>query len=295
MFPKFITSLLIVNFLFIFQGNYCRSQDVMDLQNDSVDAPIPSKPLRIITRIPSDLWQLAKSPFKKNSIPALGIIAGSTALMYYYDDGILKGITGFSVRNNIDTNTSYKKLLKIGDQSFVKIPLNATSIGYTLGEGWTGLAIAGGLFISGKIGKSTRPLQTAGDLVEGFISTAIVTQAIKRITGRESPFVATAPRGRWRPFPSFKEYQNNTPSYDAFPSGHLTTMMLYTTILADNYPEKKWIRILGYSLITYSSLAMMNTEVHWASDYPLAIAIGYVQAKIITSRHKVKTKKPITL
>jgi hypothetical protein len=31
---------------------------------------------------------------------------------------------------------------------------------------------------------------------------------------------------------------------------------------------------------------MMNTEVHWAGDYPLALAIGYLSGKITTWRHK---------
>jgi hypothetical protein len=39
-----------------------------------------------------------------------------------------------------------------------------------------------------------------------------------------------------------------------------------------------------------SAWAMMNTEVHWAGDYPLAIAIGYISGKITTMRHK---RKPV--
>ena len=153
--------------------------------------------------------------------------------------------------------------------------------------------IGGGLWISGKINNNNRDKQTANDLVEGFISSGLVAQVIKRSTGRESPFVATIPGGKWQPFPSFREYQRNTPQYDAFPSGHLSTMMAYTTILADNYPEKKWIRPLGYFLISLTGYAMINTEVHWISDYPLALAIGYIQGKIITARHNKNKKNRI--
>ena len=101
----------------------------------------------------------------------------------------------------------------------------------------------------------------------------------------------TAPGGKWRPFPSLGEYQKNTPNYDAFPSGHLATMMTTVTVLADDYPEKKWIKPLGYTLIGLTGFAMMNTEVHWAGDYPLALAVGYLNGKIITGRHK-HPKKP---
>ncbi len=247
------------------------------------------KPFSFIMNVPDDLWKLTKSPFQKKSIPALALLAGSTALMIHYDQSITEAVKNFSVRNNIDTNTRYKIFFRAG--SFrMRIPTNLTSVLYVMGEGWVGLAIGGGIWVSGKINNNDRDKQTANDLVEGFISSGFMAQVIKRTTGRESPFAATAPGGKWRPFPSFREYQRNTPQYDAFPSGHLATMMAYTTILTDNYPEKKWIRPLGYFLISLTGIAMINTEVHWVSDYPLALAIGYIQGKIITARHN-KNKK----
>jgi len=268
---------------------------------DSVQPPIAissaqsykqPKPFSFITMVPDDLWKLTKSPFQKKSIPTLALLAGSTALMIHYDQSITDAVKNFSVRNNIDTNTRYKIFFRAG--SFrMRVPTNLTSVLYVMGEGWVGLAIGGGLWISGKINNNNRDKQTANDLVEGFISSGLMAQVIKRSTGRESPFVATIPGGKWQPFPSFREYHRNTPQYDAFPSGHLSTMMAYTTILADNYPGKKWIRPLGYILISLTGIAMINTEVHWISDYPLALAIGYIQGKIITGRHNKNNKSRI--
>ena len=51
------------------------------------------------------------------------------------------------------------------------------------------------------------------------------------------------------------------------------------------YPEKKWIKPVGYSLIGLTGFAMMNNKVHWAGDYPLAIALGYVAGCITVNRH----------
>ncbi len=39
-------------------------------------------------------------------------------------------------------------------------------------------------------------------------------------------------------------------------------------------------------MIGLIGLAMMNNGVHWLSDYPLALAIGYAYGKIATSRGK---------
>ena len=118
----------------------------------------------------------------------------------------------------------------------------------------------------------------------------VTTQILKRISGRESPFKATVPGGKWSPLPSFKNYQTRTSSYDAFPSGHLATMVATVTVLTNDYPEKRWIKPLGISLIGLTSWAMLNTEVHWISDYPLAIAIGYLSGKLTTLRHKRQHK-----
>ena len=114
------------------------------------------------------------------------------------------------------------------------------------------------------------------------------TQVLKRIAGRQSPSEATSNGGTWHPFPSFQNYQNHTPYYDAFPSGHLATLMSTVTILAENYPEKKWIRPIGYTITGLVAYSMINNNVHWISDYPLAIALGYLCAKqVVRNNRKV--------
>lgn len=148
------------------------------------------------------------------------------------------------------------------------------------------MILAGGLWVYGKFAHDRRAINTAADLTETFITMGLATQVLKRISGRESPFERTVNGGKWRPFPSFSAYQKNTPKYDAFPSGHLSTLVASITVLASNYPEKKWIIPVGSLIASGCAFAMMNTEVHWAGDYPLAIAIGYLSGKITTLRHK---------
>ncbi|HEX8658769.1 MAG TPA: hypothetical protein VF690_14595, partial [Hymenobacter sp.] len=58
------------------------------------------------------------------------------------------------------------------------------------------------------------------------------------------------------------------------------TAMATVTVIADNYPEYRFIRPLGYSLMGLLSYSMLNNGVHWASDYPIGIALGYAFAKI---------------
>ena len=244
--------------------------------------------------VPGNMYKIALSPFKKNNWIGISAVAISSLLLIATDEDLLHFVRRTSDKINLSPETNYKILFKVGDTKIIKIPKNINSALYQIGEGGSSLLCAGGLWVYGKINKDLRALNTANDLTETFVTMGVTTQVIKRLTGRESPFVATAAGGQWRPFPAISTYQKNTPSYDAFPSGHLATLMATVTVISSNYPEKKWIKPVGYTIMGLSAWAMMNTEVHWAGDYPLAIAIGYVAGKITTLRHK-KIKQPASI
>jgi len=244
-----------------------------------------------VTNVPGDLWQLAKDPFKKENLKGLLIVTAATAALLPFDQALQNSVKGACRHIRLSANTDYTILLKSGETKIFKVPRNLNSALYQMGEGGTSMLVAGGLFVYGKIKKDYRALQTASDITETFITMGIATQLLKRSFGRQSPFMATHPGGDWHPFPSFKDFQTNTSNFDAFPSGHLATMMATVTVLTDNYPEKKWIKPVGYGLIGLTGWAMMNTDVHWISDYPLALAIGYLSGKITYLRHKHEANK----
>lgn len=260
------------------------------LQPDTLQIDKPGK-WRFITHVPADLLQIAKSPIRKTNWKGTALVLASTALLLPLDQRITDGVKDASRQIHLHPETDYHVVLRVGDTKVIKLPRNINTALYQLGQGSTSMLISGGLFIYGKLNSDKRALQTAGDLAETFITMGITTQVLKRISGRQSPFMSTQSGGAWHPFPSFKEYQLNTSNYDAFPSGHLATMMATTTVLTTNYPEKKWIGILGYTLTGLTAWAMINTEVHWISDYPLALALGYVSGKITCLRHKKSTHK----
>lgn len=240
--------------------------------------------------LPDDMWQIAKSPFQQTNLKGLGAVVLSTALLLPFDQSLTNGVRNLSENIHLSNQTSYGIAFGVGPAKIIKYPRNINSAFYQLGEGGTSMFLAGGLWIYGKITKDYRAVQTAGDLTETFIIMGVTTQILKRISGRESPYVATQKGGAWNPFPSFKAYQQHTPHYDAFPSGHLATMMATVTVLAHNYPEKKWIKPIGYSLMGLTACAMMNNEVHWMSDYPLALALGYLSGEISSMRHTKKAR-----
>ena len=253
---------------------------------------IKPKPFSFVTNVPKGFVKIITAPFEKKNLKTTAVVAGVTALLIAVDQPVYDGVRKFSDNIGLSPGEDNKILwsIKTGDKETVllKAPGNLNTAFYMVGQGLPTLLIAGGLFIHGKIKHNYRSLQTASDLAESYITLGLTTQLTKWITGRENPIVASQSGGAWRPFPSVSEFQNNKLRYDAFPSGHLATLMATITILSRNYPEKKWIKPVGYVLTALCGYAMINNGVHWIGDYPMGLGIGYLSGKIITERHKKK-------
>jgi hypothetical protein len=233
-----------------------------------------------LVNAPLDIVDWLKDSFQgKNALTIAGIAAATGGLIMVDQDLIrMSKDVGHSL--NISGDSAMGRVSK---GSPIQYPKDLGTALYYLGDGMIPISITVGMFSYGMISSDIRSLQTSSQLAEGLVSVAIVVQTLKRTTGRESPEEATRSGGTWRFFPSFKQYGSNTPKYDAFPSGHLATGMMTITVLADNYPEYTLIRPVGYTLMGLLGFQMLNNGVHWASDYPLAIAIGYGLGKVAVS------------
>jgi hypothetical protein len=267
---------------------------IFELKNGDEVLFYRPRPFQFIKNVPNDFYQLGKATVSKKNLPVLGAIIGSTALLVALDQPIIDGAQQFGRFINLDPAKKSKTAISVNFGSFevdvLDLPQNLNSAIYFMGEGWPSILIAGGFYSYGLVANDYRALQTTSQMAEMFFTLAFTTQFIKRITGRESPWIAMGedgsqkPGGAWRPFPAPSKYQDNVPHYDAFPSGHLATAMATVTILAGNYPDNKYIKPVGYTLMGLLGYSMLNNGVHWISDYPLAIAIGYTCGKIALSR-----------
>ena len=250
------------------------------------------KPFQFAKNVPSDIYLLGKTAFSKKSLPKLGAILAGSALLLTIDQPVTDAAQQFGRFINLDPSRKSKTLIEFNIGGFhvnaMEIPDNANSAIYYMGEGWFSMMIAGGFYSYGLATNNYRALQTTSQITETIFALGLTTQFLKRITGRQSPFRAMDANGvaggDWHPFPAPGKYQKNVSNYDAFPSGHLATAMATVTILAGNFPDNKYIKPVGYSLMGLLAYSMLNNGVHWISDYPLAIAIGYTCGKIAVSR-----------
>lgn len=240
----------------------------------------------MLTNVPKDFIATSKDFVAKDHAYYLGGAIASTALLVPIDQQITDQSRALAERQGLSSNNKYGKFGPLQN-----IPQNIGAGFYLIGNGTTVIVMTAGFLTYGLLEKDYRAQATASGLIESLALSGVYVQTIKRITGRESPFIAIQngnSGGDWNPFPSFTAYAKNTPSYDAVPSGHLTTIMSAFTVIASNYPEYKWIKPVGYTLIGSMCLQMIQSEVHWASDYPIAILIGYFVGKnIAKNRFKV--------
>jgi membrane-associated phospholipid phosphatase len=150
--------------------------------------------------------------------------------------------------------------------------------------------IGGGFLMKGQISDNPYAYNTGMMIWHGMVVSTIYNQIIKRSTGRESPNVKTSERGSWNLFPSFNEYNSKTANYDAVPSGHVMTATLTFTIISERYPEyNKYTYPIAGVWVSALMFQMVNNGVHWASDYPLGIAMGYVFGKAATQMTKTSS------
>ena len=258
--------------------------------NDSVEYTYPKpKFFDLFRYIPSDLVGFGKFTIQKENLKWDALAIGSTLAIIPYDQKILEdsGELGHRI-GGWDELSHYKRILGLE-----VVPTSISSGVYYFGNGNTTLLLSGFFYAVGKIGKDDyRALNTSSELIEILLSVGVATQTIKRISGRQSPVAATQDGGAWHPFPSLSAYGSNTPNYDAMPSGHIATYMATLTVIATNYPELKWIKPVGYTIGTALAFNMVSGKVHWASDYPVAILIGYVIGKNAANRRITKTTKP---
>ena len=239
--------------------------------------------------VPHDLVHLGKYLVNKDNFGTVALTTYSTVAMIPFDEQLTNAAARLGKPINLDNEGTYLRI-----KGARILPSNIPAAIYFIGNGGTTLLISGGFYALGKINNDYRMLNTSSELVEVLMSVGIVTQTVKRITGRQSPVRAITdgnPSGNWTLFPNTLSYQQNTPNYDAMPSGHLATYIATLTVIATNYSEVKWIKPVGYSLGGLLAFQMVSSKVHWTSDYPLAVLFGYVVGKKIANRRINKIRK----
>ncbi len=229
-----------------------------ELKENIPEESLPDATLQwhtMFTKIPSDWALFATRTFQVESVPIIVGVVTVTGALYVIDRN--------SYSNTRKYETGSRRV-----RSFSDALIRA-------GDGKYQFGFVGSLALYGLIEDDSRALKTASQMTEAILATGIVVQVLKRLSGRESPIVATGNRGAVRPFPNLADYERHQPRYYSFPSGHIATTTAALTVLCENFPEAKWMRPVSYILIGAVGGSLVSKGWHWYSDLPLGIALGY--------------------
>ncbi len=209
----------------------------------------------MLSNVPGDWVRYTRVTFREDKIPSIVGMVLLTGAMMVVDDQT------WTMSNRYYQSSPVVR----GTSDFFEY----------LGDGRPQFGLAAGFAVYGFAAGDKRSVRTASQVVEAILACGSVVQLLKHVTGRESPFVSSREGGRWDVFPNQIEYHKHVPHFDAYPSGHIATALATVTVVAENYPEWTWVKPVGYSIVALIGISMANTGIHWYSDYPLGLSLGY--------------------
>ncbi len=219
----------------------------------------------MFTNLPTDWYNWSKQTFTTDNIPLITALGVMTAAMVVSDYELWQPAKKIYAKSKFVRDVS-DRFVDVGDGKFQ-----------------FGLAIGFGLY--GAIFSDKLALRTASQVTEVILACGTVVQILKHVTGRESPFTATTRTGNWTLFPNQIEYHKRVPHFDAFPSGHIATAMATMIVISENYPKQKWIKYIGYPAVALVGVGLTTTSIHWVSDFPLGLALGYSFGMLVAHRY----------
>lgn len=139
------------------------------------------------------------------------------------------------------------------------------------------------IYLAGRARKN-QSLQVAGCAsLQATLSQFFVVTFLKAFSGRRGPLDLHGEHHA--PFPKTTDatdfrfdFWNHTFSDGRFfwPSGHTAATIAFVSALAAYYPEKRWIRWVGYPFVALTAWAMVDGDFHWFSDIIAGAIIGHV-------------------
>lgn len=225
-------------------------------------------PVDFITNLPGDWVEWGEGSIRVSNVPVVAGLGIGTAGLVQIDE------EGYRVmRKEYERSRDFRR---------------SCDVAVFIGDGKFQLGVAALFGVFGFVADDHRAIRTASQMMEVIIACGGVVQLVKHLTGRQRPSDATSPTGHWSILPDPVEYHRHVPRYDAFPSGHMSTATAALTVIMENYPEASWLPWIGYPALGALGIGLVSSGMHWWSDFPLAIALGYSFGHLVGGRRSDK-------
>jgi membrane-associated phospholipid phosphatase len=201
--------------------------------------------------------------FEKEEYKDLAIVAGITGISFLADKPINKIFADNKNHNNFMDNV--------------------TTIGNNYGTTKVSLVIVGGTLLTGFVTDNDEIIRTGTMFIESAIFSAVITQSLKMLIGRERPGFTTNHLHFIGPNLSLDQFQS-------LPSGHATHAFAISTVAA-GVTDNTYLKILFYSPAVLTAFSRIYRNRHWFSDVMLGSFIGYYTGKKVLSLNGYSSKE----
>ena len=151
------------------------------------------------------------------------------------------------------------------------------------GAPYTLLGAAGVTYLIGRSTKNDRLQETGALSAEALIDSMLVVTAFKYATNRERPNQGSGEGEFW------PHGTRGYPSGTSFPSGHAAASWAFARVIAGEYP-KPAVKIVGYTLATFVSMARVTGRKHFPSDALVGSVFGYLIGDYVV-RHRASSSE----
>lgn len=125
---------------------------------------------------------------------------------------------------------------------------------------------------------------------QAYVTSFLMSSAIKFIGGRQRPFFTDSTRVEANPTfhgPLYKPPKDSRGrnTYSSFPSGHTTLAFAAATVYALEYKDKPWVGIVSYSAASLIGLSRITENKHWFTDVATGAVLGYLCGKLVVNNY----------
>ena len=150
--------------------------------------------------------------------------------------------------------------------------------------------IGGTLFAYGKLKKDDEAVGASFAVLQSSLIAFGYNTLLKAITGRPNP--------DWRHTEDMDDLSKTFRFgflrggvFWGWPSGHTSSTMAVVSALTSFYPDKTWLKVVGYSYVAYMILGVSSVNrggMHWFSDAVAASLMSYAIGSTVGKYYRSK-------
>ncbi len=142
-------------------------------------------------------------------------------------------------------------------------PASYTTVGRTIGNGWTQGGAALGTYVTGVLVHDRFTTHIGSDLIRAQALNAVLTRGIKLAAQRHRP---------------------NGGSSDSFPSGHTSASFTTAAVLEGHFGWK--VGIPAFAVAGFVGWTRVRDDVHWLTDVVVGGSLGTIVGHAVTRGHR---------